>query len=85
MTTEKPNVAGAKRNRSADERERITRTPPVSNGAFAVACPLCGAQPGQWCEAVLTLPAGTLLRDPHDVRARRPRGRDGYQEQPGPV
>ena len=70
MVTERKNVDGARRNNSRQVRDEATRLPPLAVGAYAVACPACSAQPGQWCEAVLNLPVGTLLRDPHDARVQ---------------
>lgn len=52
-------------------REMLTARPAPTDGPYAIICPDCRAQPGQWCEAVHTLPPGTLLRDPHDKRRQR--------------
>jgi hypothetical protein len=42
--------------------------PPLAVGVYAAECVICGARPGEWCRAVLTLPTGTFLSHAHDRR-----------------
>jgi len=58
-------------NASARARnEQTAKLPPHDVPAYRVTCPRCHARPGFWCEAVLNLPTGTRLRDPHDDRVQ---------------